>query len=192
MSALILAVGAALLSDDATDLVVAESDSELDLVAAARRGRPEAWTELYQRYARAVHACMLARVPPADAGDLVQDTFAAAHRRFDSLSDDDRFGGWLMTIARNRAVDYWRRARPTTELPDELPQRATPPGEILDLLAAIRSLPESYAEILVMRWVEGMTGVEIAETCGMTHGSVRVKLSRGLKMLRDKMEESHD
>lgn len=192
MSGLILAIGAALLSGDAPPVVAAPPKSELDLVDAARRGEASAWTELYQRYARTVHACVLARVPPDEADDLVQDTFAAAHRRIDSLADSARFAGWLMTIARNRAVDYWRRARPSDPLPDDLEARPRRTAEVLDLLAAIRSLPESYAEILIMKHVEGMTGVEIAEACSMTPGSVRVKLSRGVAMLRDKLETSDD
>ena len=52
------------------------------------------------------------------------------------------------------------------------------------VLALIRSLPESYRETLVLRLVEGLTGPEIAERTGMTHGSVRVNLSRGMAQLR--------
>jgi RNA polymerase sigma-70 factor (ECF subfamily) len=57
-------------------------------------------------------------------------------------------------------------------------------GEILDL---IRGLPEAYRETLVLRFVEGMTGPEIASRTGLTAASVRVNLHRGVKMLREKM-----
>lgn len=52
------------------------------------------------------------------------------------------------------------------------------------MLEAIRSLPEAYREPLVLRLVEGLTGPEIAEKTGLTPGSVRVNLSRGMKRLR--------
>ncbi len=52
----------------------------------------------------------------------------------------------------------------------------------------LRSLPESYRETLAMRIVEGMTGPEISEATGLTPGSVRVNLFRGMKMLREKLE----
>ena len=55
-------------------------------------------------------------------------------------------------------------------------------GEILDTL---RTLPEAYRETLAMRLVEGMTGPEIARATGLTHGSVRVNLSRGMERLRE-------
>jgi RNA polymerase sigma-70 factor (ECF subfamily) len=51
-------------------------------------------------------------------------------------------------------------------------------------MAAIRALPEAYRETLTMRLVEGMTGPEIAERTGLTHGSVRVNLHRGMLQLR--------
>ena len=52
------------------------------------------------------------------------------------------------------------------------------------VLALIRGLPESYRETLILRLVEGLTGPQIAERIGMTHGSVRVNLSRGMAQLR--------
>lgn len=55
------------------------------------------------------------------------------------------------------------------------------------VLAAIRSLPEAYREPLILRLVEGMTGPEIAERTGLTPGSVRVNLHRGMRQLREKL-----
>jgi len=55
------------------------------------------------------------------------------------------------------------------------------------ILAAVRSLPEAYCETLILRLVEGMTGPEIAERTGLTPGSVRVNLHRGMQMLREKL-----
>ncbi len=52
------------------------------------------------------------------------------------------------------------------------------------ILNAIRSLPDAYRETLVLRLVEGMTGPEIAALTGLTHGSVRVNLHRGMQQLR--------
>jgi len=52
------------------------------------------------------------------------------------------------------------------------------------VLEAIRNLPDVYRETLILRLVEGMTGPEIAERTGLTHGSVRVNLHRGMLQLR--------
>ena len=57
------------------------------------------------------------------------------------------------------------------------------------VLGLIRGLPESYRETLVLRLVDGLTGPQIAERTGMTHGSVRVNLSRGMAQLRPLLEK---
>jgi RNA polymerase sigma-70 factor (ECF subfamily) len=54
-------------------------------------------------------------------------------------------------------------------------------------LAAVRSLPETYREVLILRLVEGMSGPEIAARTGLTAGSVRVNLHRGMKLLKEKI-----
>jgi RNA polymerase sigma-70 factor (ECF subfamily) len=157
------------------------------LVTAAQRGDREAFAELYRRYARMVHGVLLSRAPWSDVDDLVQDVFLLALRRLSSLREPAAFGGWLAMIARNRATDYFRRARETSELPEHMPGRHTPSFEARAAFEAICSLPETYRETLILRLVEGMTGPEIAARTGMTPASVRVNLHRGLKQLRAKM-----
>ena len=60
-------------------------------------------------------------------------------------------------------------------------------GSTVHTLRAIRCLPETYRETLIMRLVEGLTGPEIAERTGMTPDSVRVHLHRGIKLLRERL-----
>ena len=59
--------------------------------------------------------------------------------------------------------------------------------EAATALAAIRSLPEAYRQTLMLRLVEGMSGDEIAERTGLTSGSVRVNLHRGMQLLRESL-----
>jgi RNA polymerase sigma-70 factor (ECF subfamily) len=163
---------------------------EAHLVAAARDGDRTAFGRLYDRYAPMVHGLLLARVPRADVDDLVQDAFLQAMRRLGSLRNLEAFGPWLAAIARNRARDHWRRGGNAVELPDDLPGAPHPEGEALTVLAVVRRLPEAYRETLVLRLVEGMTGPEIAERTGLTPGSVRVNLHRGMLMLREALGRS--
>ena len=160
---------------------------DAELARAARQGSRAAFGRLYERYSRMVHAILLARVPPADVDDLLQDVFLLALRQLSALRDDGAFGGWLAMIARNRAHDFHRRAREFTELPENLPAGDPPASEAAAALEAIRALPEAYRETLMMRLVEGMTGDEIAARTGLTPASVRVNLHRGMKQLRQKL-----
>lgn len=159
------------------------------LVRAALDGDAGGFSRLYERYGRVVHGLLLARVDRDEVPDLVQDVFLTAWRRLDDLRDPAAFGGWIATIARNRAIDFHRRAAEHVELPAELeaPGAASEAAEANAALEAIRSLPAAYRETLMLRLVEGMTGPEIAERTGLTPASVRVNLHRGMKLLRDKL-----
>jgi RNA polymerase sigma-70 factor (ECF subfamily) len=166
---------------------VAELPDDAALVAAARAGDRGAFGRLYERYARMVHGILLARVPHGEAPDLVQEVFLSALRRLHTLRDNRAFGGWLAMIARNRATDYHRRSRESAELPEDISRNDPPGAEAKAVLATIQSLPDAYRETLILRLVEGMTGAEIAARTGMTPGSVRVNLHRGMKQLREKL-----
>jgi RNA polymerase sigma-70 factor (ECF subfamily) len=157
-----------------------------ELVVDARRGDRRAFAIVYDRFVGAVHAVVLARVRWGDAADVVQDVFLIAWERLPSVRDPAAFPGWLMMIARNRATDHLRRQRPTDE-PVEVAVAPAPTAEAREALDAIRELPESYREILLMRLVEGMSGPEIAERTGLQPGSVRVNLHRGMKLLRERL-----
>ena len=156
------------------------------VVIAARRGDRRAFAELYRRFARAVHGVVLAKVAYGDAADLVQDVFAIALERLPQLGEVAAFPGWLLAIARHRAIDHVRGKKPTDELP-ELAVPASRSAEVAQVLAALRALPEAYQETMILRLVEGMSGPEIAEQTGLSPGSVRVNLHRGMKLLRERL-----
>jgi RNA polymerase sigma-70 factor (ECF subfamily) len=169
-----------------------EVSEDAMLVCAARDGDRAAFGRLYERYARMVHGVLLAKVPTGDVDDLVQDVFLRALRRLSTLREVGSFGGWLAVIARNLANDYHRRAVAEDPFEDDAPDndlgrgrtRAEHEGPAAAILDAIRVLPDAYRETLILRLVEGLTGPEIAAHTGLTHGSVRVNLHRGMELLR--------
>jgi len=164
-----------------------ENSAEAILVEAARGGDRDAFGRLYSLYARMVHGIVLARVPPAEVEDLVQEVFLSVLRRLHSLRDTARFGAWLAMIARNKAYDYHRSFQQTEDLPQELAGEISTEPEAAAVLRVIRRLPEAYRETLLLRLVEGMSGPEIAARTGLTPASVRVNLHRGMKQLREKL-----
>jgi len=165
------------------------------LIRAAQQGDRSAFGLLYSRYFRMVHGILLSRVPHSHVEDLVQDVFLQALPRLHCLRDVSYFPGWLAAIARNRATDFLRRAKPDVSLDEDSNETPRPQpsthqsphssAEAHAVLDAILSLPEAYREPLILRLVEGMTGPEIASRTGLTHGSVRVNLSRGMQQLRE-------
>jgi RNA polymerase sigma-70 factor, ECF subfamily len=178
-----------------TDWPAAESREDDSLVSAARDGDRVAFGRLYDRYARLVHGILLARVPPREVDDLVQEVFLLALRRLHGLRDVSRFGAWLGTITRNRANDYFRKAIPNEKVTEPVDENhaesraanSAAEQEAAMVLSVVRGLPDAYREPLILRLVEGMTGPEIAARTGLTHGSVRVNLYRGMQLLREKL-----
>lgn len=158
-----------------------------EIIARIADGDAGAFDEFYEMYAPMVHAIILARVRRDDVDDLVQDVFISAYRGIGRLRDRAAAGGWLASIARNRAAEFYRNDRSTEELSEDLPAGTNCRHEAREILDTIRGLPDAYRETLVMRLVEGMTGPEISERTGLTPDSVRVNLHRGMKMLRARL-----
>ena len=175
------------------------ASAEAALASAAREGDRAAFSRLYELYAPVVHGVLLSHVARNDADDLVHDVFLKALRSMDTLERPERFGAWICSIARNRARDAHKSRRTASELPEDLgddftsrgPRDASEKGaedeQARLALASLRELPEAYRETLAMRLVEGLSGPEIARRTGLTPGSVRVNLCRGMKLLREKL-----
>jgi RNA polymerase sigma-70 factor (ECF subfamily) len=184
-----------ILVPESTEEQAGPHDSDVNFVRAAQQGDTEAFGQLYKRYVRMVHGILLGRVRHVEVEDLVQEVFMRALPRVRELRDTSRFGSWLASIARNLAVDHYRHARTMPERADEVSDPDDQPAKLnassnrdaAEILDCIRNLPEAYRETLILRLVEGMTGPEIAAKTGLSPGSVRVNLHRGLSQLRQKL-----
>jgi RNA polymerase sigma-70 factor, ECF subfamily len=163
---------------------------DAELVRAAQAGDVGSFEMLYTKYAPVVHSILIGRLPAADADDVTQNVFISAWTKLNSLRDPAAFSGWIVRIARNAAEDHRRREHDTMQLDVDYAakSRQAEAAEAAQALATIRSLPEAYRETLMMRLVEGLSGAEIAERTGLTEGSVRVNLHRGMQMLREALE----
>jgi RNA polymerase sigma-70 factor (ECF subfamily) len=145
---------------------------------------------------------------PADAEDLVQDTFVKALRFSDRFQAGTNLKAWLYTILMNT----WRnRRRDATREPVDVdstlveeaaagsdgPAARETPEQILmratlrdDLQAALDALPEAFREAVWLRDVEEFSYAEIAEMLGIPIGTVMSRISRGRRMLFDRLSPS--
>ena len=122
----------------------------------------------------------------ADADDLVQITYEQAFRSWRTLRDARAARAWLFRVARNAAVDRFRResVRPEIQLvvSETLDVEAAmplDPVESIDLEAALARLPADQAEAIVLSDLWGFTYEEIAAISGCAIGTVRSRISRG-------------
>jgi RNA polymerase sigma-70 factor (ECF subfamily) len=157
------------------------------IVEAARAGDNQALSELYRRFAPVVHGILLSYVSAAEADDLTHEVFETVITRLSDLKSSEAFPGWIVAIARRRALNVVRRPIDEVAMNTQWADQRQSPENVAaaeQALTAICSLPSAYKETLMLRLVEGLTGPEIAERTGMTEGSVRVNLHRGMSQLR--------
>src|SRR5271169_3497154 len=90
-------------------------------VADARAGNAEAWKTLFRRYRLPLYVYVFELLRDEQASlDLVQETFISAFQHINSLRDDEKFGGWLFSIAHQKCIQQWRRQGREAELREEL------------------------------------------------------------------------
>ena len=125
---------------------------------------------------------------PSAADDVAQETFIKAYRSWDGLKNPSRVKTWLYAIARNTAIDWFRRQKraPNSGL-DELdvaaPEKEKDRVTMEELVAGLRP---DYQEILRMRYVEELSYSEIGKRLGMTSTAVGEKLWRIREYMRNR------
>jgi len=133
---------------------------------------------------------------PDDAADLVQEVLLRVRKGLSSYTPGS-FDGWLWRITRNAFLDGVRKKnrRPTSPLPEDdrnVLVTSPSPDEVLasvrlseDIQSALLKLPLDFRECVVLCDVVGLTYEEIAEAIESPVGTVRSRIHRGRKMLRE-------
>ncbi|MFB3891012.1 MAG: RNA polymerase sigma factor [Phycisphaerae bacterium] len=182
-----------------------------DLVRAARKGELAAFDRLverYQRQATAVAYRLLNNLD--DAMEIVQDAFLNAYGKLGSLSDEARFGPWLLRIVSNLALNRRRSRmlrrtasletvesetedRSEISIPDSSavdPQAAASAKDVERLIdQAMDDLPELQRQALVLFSIEKMPQKEVADILGCSVEAVKWHVFTARKKLKDKLKD---
>ncbi len=136
---------------------------------------------------------------PQDAEDAAQESFLVALERLDECREPERFGGWMMTIVRNRSRNLVRREalREMDQVPVgarssvPTPERSAETSELRELLEeALKSLSDVQRQIVILHDMEGWKHREIAGLLGLPPGTVRSHLHFARKALRELLGDS--
>ncbi len=175
-----------------------ETPTDAELVLRVRRGEELAFGLLVARYQRSAYAVALSVTGRhEDAEDAAQESFLVALDRLEECRSPERFGGWLMSIVRNRAKNLVRREslREMDEVPPgasshfPTPDRDAEVSELRGFLQeALMSLPHVQREIVLLHDVEGWKHREIAERLDLPSGTVRSHLHFARKALRTALQ----
>jgi RNA polymerase sigma-70 factor (ECF subfamily) len=173
----------------------ARNEPASSLVDACRRGDRAAVAVLFEACKDRVYTLALhLTADPAEAGDITQDVFLRVLRRIAQYRGEARFSTWLYRVVVNVFLDRRRLRRRWAALDlGRLAGRASPdPGPEATLIRgqtrqrvmrAVASLPVKLRLPLVLRYGNGLSYAEIAETLGVPEGTVASRLSRALKLL---------
>ena len=173
-------------------------DSNLEmLMVRYQQGDFGAATSLIGRISPQLHRFFLAQSESrADADDLLQETWLRIHKVRHTYRPGEPTLPWFYAIARHVRVDHYRKSIRTTvgeQKLEAMSKGASVPGEfdqVHRLEAMLAPLPESQREVIEMLKVSGMSLEEVARATSSSVGSVKQKVHRAYKKLRETMSAS--
>ncbi len=194
------------LSQSHDDMAVERLSDEV-LAAQVARGESHALEALYDRHAATVLGISLKILgDQAAAEDVLQETFWRVWRSAASYqSQRGSFRGWLFRIARNLAIDAYRRRnirpRPITDVDDsdsKIDQTPDPNVDVAEqsqlllnhkvVLGALATLPRVQRQVIELAYFYGMTRQEIAEATGEALGTIHTRARLALQKLREELQ----
>ena len=191
-------------------VAVSLSTDEADLVARASRGDGAAVRTIVRQHNQRLYRIARSIVrDDGEAEDVLQEAYARAFTSLATFRGEARLGTWLARIVMNEALGRLRGRRPTVALdaaiavapeaeiipfpnanPQIDPETAVAQRELRALLErAIDELPDSFRTVLIARLIEGMSVEETAELLGIVPETVKTRLHRARRLLRDAMEK---
>lgn len=178
----------------------AEAIASWEIVQRAQAGEPAAFADLYRRTYRTVHKYVYFRVGNRQlAEDLTQDTYVRALRRIDAFTwQGADVAAWLVTIARNLVADHFKSKRYALEVTagdilgvdlEDLSAEGHPEQAAVDhltnlaLLTALQQVTPEQREVLVLRFLRGLSVSETARAMGRNEGAVKALQCRASRRM---------
>ena len=176
--------------------------SEDEAIAKAAQGDTEAFTLLYERYVNRIYNYIYYRIGHShEAEDLTSRVFYRALHHISHYNNRGvPFSAWLYRIAHNLVANWHRDNSRRKEVPLEdyahFPHRAQQPEasvedtqELESMLRAIRRLPADRQQLLILKFVEGMSNAEVAVIMMRSEGAIKSLYHRTLLALRDEINQ---
>jgi RNA polymerase sigma-70 factor (ECF subfamily) len=168
-----------------------------DLILKAKKGDSEAFGQVYREYFTPLYRYLYFRLGDKSlADDLVQEVFLRVFESLDRVTISERSPlTYFYTIARNLLIDNYRKKNiPTideTEAVNKLIEEDNPErqailqGDIAKLRNALQKISSAEADALILKFIDNYSNKEIGQIMGKSEDSVRQLQSRGLKSLRE-------
>ena len=135
--------------------------------------------------------CLIMLRNTADAEDAVQETFIKYVSKSSELSDGEHEKAWLITVATNKCRDILRYNNRHITGSEELLEGYSVTEEDSGILDALMELPEKYRIVLALHYIDEYKVDEISEITGIGASAVKMRLSRGRKLLEEKYRKEY-
>ena len=185
------------------ELIMAQTELA-QLVQKARQGDKKAQEGLYLATNSAAYfVAMKITKDEEESLDIVSDSYIKAFASLDKLENDEKFPAWFNQIVANRCRDYLKKSKPMHlsdmtedgedfELEDidgEIPDELLENKDVIECVRrVVESLPEEQRMCVILRYYDEMSLQEIADTLEVSLGTVKSRLSRASKKMRDEIE----
>ena len=180
-------------------------DPDAEWVAQAQSGNLQAFEELVRRHSQLIYRALAAILGnPADAQDAMQDTLLSAFKHIGGFQGRSKFSTWLVSIARNSALQRLRRWKNVESLDEGVydeetdfhprqvrawqdnPEQFYSKSEMRQLVErGILALPANYRAVVMLRDIQQLSTDEVAQQLGLSVPTVKTRLLRGRLMLRE-------
>jgi RNA polymerase sigma-70 factor (ECF subfamily) len=173
------------------------SDSEI--IQRVLSGEKEAFSILVRKYQNAIHGLAFHTTQNThDAEDIAQETFMEVFHHLPTLKEPDKFASWLRAIANNLCASWIRKKKSQANLEERLSNRPETSEVSADfgsfgigadedtyesLMKVVNTLSEPNRIVIILKYLEGLSNLEIAEFLGISPSAVNVRIHRSLKQL---------
>ncbi len=169
------------------------------LIHQTRRGNPEAFGKIYDKYLDRIYRFIFFRVSSKEqAEDLSSQVFLKALEYLDEKRKINNLQAFLYQIARNLIIDFYRDKKEVVSLDGEeakelqdnhldISEEINTRLEIEKTKKALREIRDEYKEVIILYYLEELSIREIAQILEKNKGNVRILIHRALKALREKI-----
>lgn len=165
--------------------------TDQEYVESSRNGCPEHFRILVERYQKPVYAYLASRLGDAtEAEEAAQESFVRAFLSLKTLRKPESFFAWVVGIAGRVAREQFRSAahrQRDREAAEVMLREASSEAPEYPLEEALAALPETYRQVIVLRYYEGLSCQEAAARLGVPLGTVTKTLSRAYALLRQEL-----
>lgn len=161
-----------------------ETKTDLNYLRRLQNGEEGAWAQLMADWQGPLYNYLYHSLPNAEAAqDVLGDTFEALVKAIPRFDGKAQLSTFIYSIAQRKIADFWRKKKPTSEIPESYASGLEPSSESIVFRDVLSSLQPQYREALLLRYHMGMSVSEVAQVIGRSYKATESLLSRGRRQL---------